>query len=137
MERQIKIIPCIYGGKPAEAAKAYDHSGADAVGYYDEKITAETVKEIAKDIDIPLYAGGGIEDLEDVKKILYAGADKVCLGKTVLVDKEIVKKAGDRFGKDQIIVSMGSGKTGRSRILCEGNGEARSRTTAFACRQRI
>ena len=89
MERQIKIIPCIYGGKPAEAAKAYDHSGADAVGYYDEKITAETVKEIAKDIDIPLYAGGGIEDLEDVKKILYAGADKVCLGKTVLVDKEI------------------------------------------------
>ena len=106
MERQIKIIPCIYGGKPAEAAKAYDHSGADAVGYYDEKITAETVKEIAKDIDIPLYAGGGIEDLEDVKKILYAGADKVCLGKTVLVDKEIVKKAGDRFGKNQIIVSM-------------------------------
>ena len=106
MERQIKIIPCISGGKPAEAAKAYDHSGADAVGYYDEKITAETVKEIAKDIDIPLYAGGGIEDLEDVKKILYAGADKVCLGKTVLVDKEIVKRAGDRFGKDQIIVSM-------------------------------
>lgn len=106
MERQIKIIPCIYGEKPSEAAKAYDHSGADAVGYYDEKITAETVKEIAKDIDIPLYAGGGIEDLEDVKKILYAGADKVCLGKTVLVDKEIVKKAGDRFGKDQIIVSM-------------------------------
>lgn len=106
MERQIKIIPCIYGGKPAEVAKAYDHSGADAVGYYDEKITAETVKEIAKDIDIPLYAGGGIEDLEDVKKILYAGADKVCLGKTVLVDKEIVKRAGDRFGKDQIIVSM-------------------------------
>ena len=48
MERQIKIIPCIYGGKPAEAAKAYDHSGADAVGYYDEKITAETVKEIER-----------------------------------------------------------------------------------------
>ena len=106
MERQKKIIPCIYGEKLAEAAKAYDHSGADAVSYYDEKITAETVKEIAKDIDIPLYAGGGIEDLEDVKKILYAGADKVCLGKTVLVDKEIVKRAGDRFGKDQIIVSM-------------------------------
>ena len=106
MERQKKIIPCIYGEKLAEAAKAYDHSGADAVSYYDEKITAETVKEIAKDIDIPLYAGGGIEDLEDVKKILYAGADKVCLGKTVLVDKEIVKKAGDRFGKDQIIVSV-------------------------------
>ena len=55
MERQIKIIPCIYGGKPAEAAKAYDHSGADAVGYYDEKITAETVKEIAKDL-VELYA---------------------------------------------------------------------------------
>lgn len=106
MERQIKIIPCIYGEKLAEAAKAYDHSGADAVSYYDEKITAETVKEIAKAIDIPLYAGGGIEDLEDVKKILYAGADKVCLGKTVLVDKDIVKKASDRFGKDQIIVSV-------------------------------
>lgn len=106
MERQIKIIPCIYGENLAETAKAYDHSGADAVSYYEEKVTAEAVKEITKDIDIPLYAGGGIEDLEDVKKILYAGADKVCLGKTVLVDKEIVKKASDRFGKDQIIVSV-------------------------------
>lgn len=106
MEEQIKIIPCIYGEELSKAAKAYDHAGADAVSYYDIKITAETVKEIAKDIDIPLYAGGGIEDLEDVKKILYAGASKVCLGKSVLVDKEIVKKASDRFGKDQIIVSM-------------------------------
>lgn len=106
MEQQIKIIPCIYGEELSKAAKAYDHAGADAVSYYDTKITAETVKEITKDIDIPLYAGGGIEDLEDVKKILYAGASKVCLGKSVLVDKEIVKKASDRFGKDQIIVSM-------------------------------
>lgn len=136
MERQIKIIPCIYGGKPAEAAKAYDHSGADAVGYYDEKITAETVKEIAKDIDIPLYAGGGIEDLEDVKKILYAGADKVCLGKTSLWIRNREKGRGPVWkGSDYCV--HGSGKTGRSRILCEGNGEARSRTTAFACRQRI
>ena len=84
MERQIKIIPCIYGGKPAEAAKAYDHSGADAVGYYDEKITAETVKEIAKDIDIPLYAGGGIEDLEDVKRFYMPERIRSALGKRSL-----------------------------------------------------
>lgn len=106
MERQMKIIPCIYGEALSQTAKAYDHAGADAVSYYDVKVTAETVKEITKDIDIPLYAGGGIEDLEDVKKILYAGAQKVCLGKTVLIDKDIVKKASDRFGKDQIIVSL-------------------------------
>ncbi len=103
---KITLIPCVDTENPVESAKQYNHTGADAIGYYEEKASIETIKAIKKEIDVPLYAGGGIHDLEDVKKVLYAGADKVCLGAAVLIDKDIVKKASDRFGKKQVIVSM-------------------------------
>lgn len=103
---KITLIPCVDLRDPVESARQYNHTGADAIAYYEEKASIETIKEISGTIDVPLYAGGGIRDLEDVKKVLYAGADKVCLGAAVLEDKEIVKKASDRFGKHQVIVSM-------------------------------
>ena len=103
---KITLIPCVDPRDPVESARQYNHTGADAVAYYEEKASIETIKEISGTIDVPLYAVGGIRDLEDVKKVLYAGADKVCLGAAVLEDKEIVKKASDRFGKHQVIVSM-------------------------------
>lgn len=103
---KITLIPCVDTKNPVESAKQYNHTGADAIAYYDKKISIETIKAIKEVIDVPLYAGGGIEDLEDVKKVLYAGADKVCMGAAVLVDKDIVKKASDRFGKNQVIISM-------------------------------
>ena len=107
----LTLIPCVDPKNPVESAKQYNHTGADAIGYYEEHASIETVKAIKEVIDVPLYVGGGIEDLEDVKKVLYAGADKICLGKAVLVDKEIVKKASDRFGKSQVIVSVNLGET--------------------------
>lgn len=88
------------------SARKYNHTGADVIAYYEEKASVDTVKAIKEVIDVPLYVGGGIRDLEDVKKVLYAGADKVCLGASVLEDKDIVKKASDRFGKGQVMVSM-------------------------------
>lgn len=107
----LTLIPCVDPKNPVESAKQYNHTGADAIGYYEEHASIETVKAIKEVIDVPLYVGGGIKDLEDVKKVLYAGADKICLGKAVLVDKEIVKKASDRFGKSQVIVSVNLGET--------------------------
>lgn len=104
------LIPCVDVRMPVESAQQYNHTGADAIGYYEEKASIETIKEIKAVIDVPLYVGGGIKDLEDVKKVLYAGADKVCIGKAVQVDKDIVKKASDRFGKSQVMVSMNPDK---------------------------
>ena len=103
---KITLIPCVDPENPVESARQYNHTGADAVAYCEKKASLEKIKEIKEVIDVPLYAGGGIRDLEDVKKVLYAGADKVCLGAAVLEDKDIVKKASDRFGKDQVMVSM-------------------------------
>lgn len=100
------IIPCVDINNPVESARINNHTGADAVGYYEEKVSIETVKSIKEVLDAPLYVGGGIKDLEDVKKVLYAGADKICLGKAVLEDKDIVKKASKRFGTDSVMVSM-------------------------------
>lgn len=103
---KITMVPCVDSKNTVELAKKYNHTGADAIGYYEEKVSIETIKAMKSVMDVPLYAGGGISDLEDVKKVLYAGADKVCLGKTVQIDKDIVKKASDRFGTSQIMVSM-------------------------------
>lgn len=103
---KITLIPCVDPQNPVESARKYNHTGADVIAYYEEKASIDTVKAIKEVIDVPLYVGGGIRDLEDVKKVLYAGADKVCLGASVLEDKDIVKKASDRFGKGQVMVSM-------------------------------
>lgn len=103
---KITLIPCVDPQNPVESARKYNHTGADVIAYYEEKASIDTVKAIKEVIDVPLYVGGGIRDLEDVKTVLYAGADKVCLGASVLEDKDIVKKASDRFGKGQVMVSM-------------------------------
>ena len=100
MERQIKIIPCIYGGKPAEAAKAYDHSGADAVGYYDEKITAETVKEIAKDIPA-VYKILEEGSIKAEKKAAQTLAEmKRAMKINYFEDKELIAEQAARFSSE-------------------------------------
>ena len=123
---KITLIPYVDPENPVESARQYNHTGADAVAYCEKKASLEKIKEIKEVIDVPLYAGGGIRDLEDVKKVLYAGADKVCLGAAVLEDKDIVKKSIRPFWKGSGNGFHGSGRAGRSRSLCQGNEKIRS-----------
>ena len=108
-----KIIPCVTMNNPVAEAKFYNDAGADEVAFFDSTATREgleknipIIKEITRTIDIPLIACGGVRRLEDVKKLLYAGASKVCMKSAPMNDIGIVTEASDRFGSERIIVTI-------------------------------
>lgn len=108
-----KIIPCLDLDNPVSMAKYYNDAGADEIAYFDSRATKEgreanisVIKEICKNVDIPLLACGGVRRLEDVKKMLYAGASKVCMKSAALASPELVSEAADRFGSERIIVTI-------------------------------
>ncbi len=108
-----KIIPCLSLENPLEEALFYNDAGADEIAFFDSSCAREdidkniaTIKEITKQLDIPLIACGGVRRLEDIKKLLYAGASKVCMKTAPLENMDIVKEASDRFGSERIIVTI-------------------------------
>lgn len=108
-----KVIPCLDLDNPVEAALYYNDSGADAIAYFDSKATKEgrepniaQIREITRQVDIPLLACGGVRTLEDVKRILYAGAHKVCMNSAAIANKNLVREVAERFGRDRLIVAI-------------------------------
>ncbi|NWF94307.1 MAG: imidazole glycerol phosphate synthase subunit HisF [Syntrophaceae bacterium] len=100
-------------GDPVENAKAYDQQGADEIAFLD--ITAsyeerdnliEIVRRTAEEIFIPLTVGGGVRTLEDIRKLLKAGADKVSINTAAVKDPQFVKKASKRFGSQCIVIAI-------------------------------
>ena len=109
----VKIIPKLRLDSPIEMAKYYNDCGADEIAYFDSAASKEgreldvsIIKNITKEIDVPLLVCGGIKNLEDAKKILYAGAAKVCIKTAAITHPEIVKEISERFGSDRIIVTI-------------------------------
>ncbi len=108
-----KIIPCLSVENPIPDALYYNDSGADEIAFFDSSCKREDIdkniaiiKEITRQIDVPLIACGGVRRLEDIKKLLYAGASKVCMKTAPLIDRSIVKEASERFGAERIIVTI-------------------------------
>lgn len=108
-----KVIPCLDLDNPVEAALYYNDSGADAIAYFDSKATKEgrepniaQIREITRQVDIPLLACGGVRTLDDVKRILYAGAHKVCMNSAAVANKNLVREVAERFGSDRLIVAI-------------------------------
>ena len=94
-------------------AFSYSNEGADDIAFMD--MTAckedrapdvELMKKIAKKAEVPLMAYGGVKRLEDVKKMLYAGAELVYMGRAAKDDINFVKEMADRFGSDKIGVAI-------------------------------
>lgn len=108
-----KVIPCLDLENPVKAALYYNDSGADAIAYFDSKATKEgrepniaQIREITRQVDIPLLACGGVRTLEDVKRILYAGANKVCMNSAAIANPTLVREVSERFGSDRLIVAI-------------------------------
>lgn len=98
---------------PLTLAKKYVAEGADELVFYD--ITASTedrslfidiIEELAKEVTIPFTVGGGIRTLEDIQRVLDAGADKVSLNSVVLTNPSIIKEAAAKFGSDKVVFSI-------------------------------
>ncbi len=106
-------------GDPVENAKLYDEQGADEIAFLDitasyEKrdILIDIVRRTAEEIFIPLTVGGGIRSLEDIRRLLNAGADKVSINTAAVKDPSFVEKASKRFGSQCIVIAIDAKRRG-------------------------
>ena len=153
MTLKIRIIPCldvkdgrvvkgvnfvdlVDAGDPVEAAAAYDEAGADELCFLD--ITAshekrgtilDIVSRTAERCFMPLTVGGGVRSTEDVRALLEAGADKVSINTAAVRDRQLVRRAAEKFGAQCIVVAIdakrvgANGKAPRFEIFTHGGRE--------------
>ncbi len=109
----INFVDLKDAGNPVELAKAYNDAGADELVFLDITATHEdrdiifdVVYQTAEQVFIPLTVGGGIQSLENIKKLLRAGADKVSINSAAVKNPDFVNRASDRFGVQCIVVAI-------------------------------
>lgn len=100
-------------GNPEIFAKYYYENGADELFYmdvvaslYDRNSLTKMVSEIAQDVFIPITVGGGLRSLDDIKKALDSGADKVSLNTIAIRQPDLIEKAAHKFGSSTIVVTV-------------------------------
>lgn len=105
-------------GDPVELAQRYSEEGADELVFLDITATnekrrtlIELVKNVAKVINIPFTVGGGIKSVEEIADLLHAGADKVSLNSSIVLDPDLINRASDQFGSQCIVAAIDGKRT--------------------------
>lgn len=100
-------------GDPVEIAKAYDAAGADELCFLDITATHENrgiifdvVQRTAEACFMPLTVGGGVRSLDDIRKLLLAGADKVSINSAAVANRDFVRQAAEKFGAQCVVVAI-------------------------------
>ena len=125
-----RIIPCLdvkngqtvkginfenlrYAGDPVKLAKKYSEQNADELVFLDitatneeRKTTVEMVEKVAQSVFIPFTVGGGIQSIEDMRRLLLAGADKVAINSAAVKSPELIKQSANFFGSQCIVVAV-------------------------------
>jgi cyclase len=150
---KVRVIPCLDvkegrvvkgvnfvdlrdAGDPVEAATAYDEAGADELCFLDitashenRGIILDVVARTAERCFMPLTVGGGVRNTADVRALLKAGADKVSINTAVVTDRDLVRRAAEKFGAQCIVVAIdakrvgANGATPRFEIFTHGGRE--------------
>ncbi len=109
----VKFLDIRDAGDPVEVSKRYCDEGADEITFLDitassddRETTIHTVEAIASQVFIPLTVGGGIRTLNDIRVMLRAGADKVAINTSAVLNPEFVKDAAEKFGSQCIVVAI-------------------------------
>jgi len=126
----VRVIPCLDvdggrvvkginfkdlrdAGDPVELARTYDAEGADELTFLDisassdaRATTMEVVSKVAEEVFIPLTVGGGVRAVEDVDRLLRAGADKVGVNTAAIMRPELLAEIADRFGNQVLVLSV-------------------------------
>lgn len=129
-----RIIPCLdvkngetvkginfenlqYAGNPIELAKKYSDEGADELVFLDitatnegRKTTAQMVEKVAKQVFIPFTVGGGIASIEDMRRLLTAGADKIAINSAAVKNPELIIEASNYFGSQCVVIAIDAKK---------------------------
>ncbi len=119
----VRFVDLVDAGDPVEQARIYDRAGADELCFLD--ITAshegrdtlyDVVSRTAEQCFMPVTVGGGVRTIEDVRRLLRAGADKVSVNTAAVTDPEFVRAAAEKFGSQCIVVSVDAKSTGPGRF---------------------
>ena len=109
----VRFVEIKDAGDPVEVARRYDEQGADEITFLD--ITASSddrdtmihvVEAVASQVFIPLTVGGGIRSIDDIQRMLNAGADKLSINTAAVKDPEFVRRAAEKFGSQCIVVAI-------------------------------
>ena len=115
----VNFVDLIDAGDPVEQARVYDREGADELTFLD--ITAshenrdtlfDVVRRTAEQVFMPLTVGGGVRMVEDIRRLLLAGADKVSINTAAVNRPELVREAAEKFGSQCIVVAIDAKQTG-------------------------
>ncbi len=136
MSLAVRVIPCLDvdagrvvkgvnfenlrdAGDPVELARRYDAEGADELTFLDisashegRATTMEIVSRTAEEVFIPLTVGGGVGSVDDVDRLLRAGADKVSVNTAAIRRPELVSEIADRFGSQVLVLSLDARRAG-------------------------
>jgi len=109
----VQFVDLVDAGDPVEAAMAYDAAGADELTFLDiaashegRDTILEVVARTAEHCFMPVTVGGGVRSIEDIRKLLLAGADKVAINSAAVNDPDFIARAADKFGNQCIVVSV-------------------------------
>ena len=109
----VQFVDIRDAGDPVEVARRYNEQGADEITFLDitasheaRDTTLHTVERMAGEVFIPLTVGGGVRELQDIRNLLNAGADKVAINSAAIHHPEFVREAAQRFGSQCIVVAI-------------------------------
>ena len=114
----VNFVDLVDAGDPVEQARIYDAEGADELCFLDITASAEdratlydVVRRTAEQCFMPLTVGGGVRNVEDIRKLLLAGADKVSINTAAVARPDFVREAAEKFGSQCIVVAIDAKQT--------------------------
>jgi imidazole glycerol-phosphate synthase subunit HisF len=117
----VNFVDLIDAGDPVEAATAYDAAGADELCFLDITASHEdrdnifhVVEQTAERCFMPLTVGGGVRTVEDIGRLLNAGADKVSINTAAVKNRQFVKEASEKFGAQCIVVAIAAKRVSKA-----------------------
>ena len=129
----VKFLGLRDAGDPVEVAKVYDQAQADELVFLDitasfqnRKTLIDLVQEVAKNIFMPFTVGGGIRDIDDIRDLLNAGADKVSINTAAVKCPDLISLASKKFGSQCIVVAIDAKLVNGSEFIVDSN-EPRTR----------
>ena len=129
----INFVDLIDAGDPVEQASVYNKNGADEICFLDITASSDkrdillgTVKKTAECCFVPLTVGGGVRSIQDIRKLLLAGADKVSINTAAIKNPELIRESSNKFGSQCIVVAIDAKKTSENKwtVFTHGGREA-------------
>ncbi len=129
----VNFVDLMDAGDPVEQARLYDRAGADELAFLDITASHErrdtivaVVERTAEHCFMPLTVGGGIRSIEDIRRLLLAGADKVSINTAAVERPDFVRKAAQKFGSQCIVVAIDAKRAGAGRFEVFTHGGRRA-----------